>query len=87
MRTFFDVCYQKAIKACPGKGQVILSLRVAMLSLSLHRTSVVRVSLFHHIHNTRDTPGQSLCQLVVTFGGGVTRIPDPSPQDPVLWRQ
>ena len=25
MRTFFDVCYQKAIKACPGKGRGTLS--------------------------------------------------------------
>ena len=46
MRTFFDVMLLESNKACPGKGRGALSLRVAVSSLFLHRTSAVHVNLF-----------------------------------------
>ena len=71
MGTFLDVMLpEKAIKACPVKG-CSLTQRVAMLSLFLHRISVVPVNLFaaattHGPHWSESTPDVHFYLLLTT---------------------
>ena len=85
MRTFLDVMLPESNKSLSRQGLgSFLTQRVAVPSLFLHRTSVVRVNLFHLIHNTVDPAGQSPYQwpaitslLKTKIGIPVTASTDP----------